>query len=174
MSTVPGGSPTGPDRDRGALEAAYMDLRQRSAAADRAGDWRERCVLEPLTDVADYVKRVGDHGDSAHYRADKASELTAAAVRLLRETFLAYANWPDDAESAGGAVVQATRALDAALEAVNRALWCIGHAVSDVRADKPDAVLASDAAAIAAAARRFDSWVRTIADQAIPDPEEQL
>jgi hypothetical protein len=79
-----------------ALQAAYMDLRARSAAADATGDWREAWLLEALCGVAAYVKRLGDRPKSVHCRADKAGDLLVDAIQVLRLVFLAYTGWPHD------------------------------------------------------------------------------
>jgi hypothetical protein len=107
-----------------ALADAYEDLCRRVQRADRAGDWRERSILEPLADVADYVKRIGDHRDSAHYRADKAGPLVWWAIRVQREAHEAYA--PGD-DATAEAIGRASRALSDAADAVNKALWLISR-----------------------------------------------
>jgi hypothetical protein len=112
-----------------ALEAAYDDLRRRAAAADRVGDWREWSILEPLTSVADYTKRVGDHPGSAHYRAGKAGDLVAAALRVEREAFLAYERSQHAAIDLGVAspeeaeIDRLARLGDVVATVVRRALW---------------------------------------------------
>lgn len=107
-----------------ALSDAEAELVRRAQRAHRAGDWQERSVLEPLAHVADYVKRVGDHPDSAHYRADKAGPLVWWAIRVQRAAHEAYA--PGD-EATAEAIGRATKALSAAADAVNQALWLISR-----------------------------------------------
>ncbi|MGH9209870.1 MAG: hypothetical protein ACRD2C_04220 [Acidimicrobiales bacterium] len=145
-----------------ALEAAYMDLRQRSAAADRAGNWREARILEALCGVADYVKRVGDHPDSAHYRADKAGDLAQSAVWVLRQSFMAYAGWPVDTDQYR-AIAAASDTLETVARAVEVALWRI--------APGGGALWQSDADQITEAARAVSRWAERIAAEAVPDPE---
>jgi hypothetical protein len=79
-----------------ALAVAHEDLLRRCHAAERAGDWQEGVILSALVDVADYLKRIGDNPDSSHYRAEKAWGLLTAAIRLQRDTLLAYGGWPED------------------------------------------------------------------------------
>jgi hypothetical protein len=115
-----------------ALSAAFDDLRRRAQQADEAGDWRERLILEPLASVADYVKRIGEHGVSAHYRADKAGDLVASALRVQREAVLAYARserGEDDA--ADDELHRAARALAQAAVAVEQALWSMARGWAD-------------------------------------------
>lgn len=150
------------------LEAAYMDLRARTAVADAAGDWQERQVLAPLADVADHVKRVGDHRDSSHYRADKAGVLVDAALRVQRETMLAYAGWPDDDHPVTRAIEDATKVLSSVVEAVRRAMWSAGAGDSY---GLDGALYRSDAEAVTAAGREFSRWAQALAANAVADPE---
>jgi hypothetical protein len=82
-----------------ALEAAHRELSERRARLDHL-DWhdqldaagkRERQVLAALEGVADYVKRIGDHPSSSHYRASKASPLVADAIEVLVAVFTVHA-----------------------------------------------------------------------------------
>jgi len=147
-----------------------MDLRARTAAADAAGDWRERQVLSPLTDVADHVKRIGDHPDSVHYRADKAGPLVHGALRVQNEALLAYAGWPDEDNGATRVIEDATQALTEVAEAVRRAMWSAAGSTNDP--DRPAGTLyRSDAAALTAAARDLARWADRLAGQAVRDPE---
>jgi len=148
-----------------ALEQAHADLRARSAAADRAGDWREARLLEALGGVADYVKRIGDHPGSAHYRADKAGDLVIDAVHVLRLAFLAYAGWPQDTPQAA-AIRGAVDALQTTCRAVERALW------SNTRTGGVG-VFAFDLGAIGDAARTFVRWADALAATAVPDADEE-
>jgi hypothetical protein len=107
-----------------ALERAHDELVARLQRAERAEDWPECSILDPLADVADYVKRIGDHPESAHYRADKAGELVWWAVRVQHAAHEAYA--PGD-DATGEAIEHTTKALRAAGEAVNAALWLISR-----------------------------------------------
>ncbi len=77
------------------LADAHRELVERCQMADAVDDWRERTLLAPLVDVADYVKRVGDHPDSAHYRAEKAGRLMQSAIAVQCQALMAYAGWPE-------------------------------------------------------------------------------
>lgn len=135
-----------------ALEHAYDELRRRTQQADTAGDWQERCILEPLASVADHVKRIGDHRDSAHYRADKSGPLVTAALRVQREALAAYVagQWGDDSPAAD-AIEATADALDDAAAAVLKALWLIAHAGPQ---SLPTPGLAEAAGALSAAVDR--------------------
>lgn len=150
------------------LDAAYEELQARSRAADEAGDWAERSVLDGLVDVADYLRRVADHPHS-RYRADKAGPLLAAAVSLQREVFLAYAAWPDeDSTSAGRLIVESTKVLAEACDAVRRVLWRAAEAELH---GETVAVYQSTAREVTGAAAAFGRWASSVAADARPDPE---
>lgn len=110
-----------------ALEAAYDDLRRRVRAADRAGDWQERSILDPLASVADYVKRIGDHGASAHYRADKAGDLVWWALRLEREALVAYARDERGDNATEDALERAAEVRARAAQTATKALWLVAR-----------------------------------------------
>lgn len=103
------------------LEDARQDLAKRYQAADAAGDFAERDVLNPLADVADYVCRIGDHRDSAYYSADKAGALLHAAIRLQRETLTRYAD--DEGIRAAEQIEDGARRLDELAEVVIAMMW---------------------------------------------------
>jgi hypothetical protein len=107
-----------------ALGQAHDELVARVQQAERAGDGRERAILDPLADVADYVKRIGDHPQSAHYRADKSDALVWWAIRVQRAAHEAHA--PGD-DATGEAIEHTTKALRVAAEAVMKALWLISR-----------------------------------------------
>jgi len=147
-----------------------MDLRARTATTDAAGDWQERAILSPLADVADHVKRIGDHLDSSHYRADKAGPLVDGALRVQNAALLAYAGWPDDEHPAARAIEDATHQLTAVNEVVRQVMWSFA-AGANGDSGWPDLLYRSDVAALTAAAREFTRWAAGLAAQAVPDPE---
>jgi hypothetical protein len=118
-----------------ALAAAHDDLVRRCHAAERAGDWPEGVVLSALVDIADYVKRIGDNPDSAHYRAEKAEALLTAAIRLHRDALLAYGGWPED-DPNEDAVHTASRLLDDVAQHVQQTMW---QAMRAARGESPTA-----------------------------------
>lgn len=65
------------------MAAAHGELIARARAAGRTGD--EVVLWESLESAADYLRRIVDHGDSRHYRAEKSYELVASALRVQRE-----------------------------------------------------------------------------------------
>jgi hypothetical protein len=152
-----------------ALRATYDELLVRRRAADDAGAWHEAAVLGDLADIADYVARIGDVADSAHYRADKAGPLLDAAIRLQEDVFLAVAAWPAEDTPLARAVAEATMALDDAATAVRRALWDLMHSAH--YADEP-AVYRSTSRRLAAAAGELSRWATALAAGAVPDPQE--
>ena len=107
------------------LDVARADLDQRLNAADRAGDWREYEILSPLASVADMVCRIGDHPDSAHYRASKAGPLVDAALRVHLACMQAYLG-----ADAGPAVDELAKAHDIVgqvVGAVRTVMWAIAQ-----------------------------------------------
>jgi hypothetical protein len=109
-----------------ALAAAHDDLLRRCHAAERSGDRQEGAILGALVDVADYVKRIGDNPDSAHYRAEKAGALLTAAIRLHRDALLAYGGWPED-DANEDAVLTAAKLLEDVAEHVRQTMWEAMH-----------------------------------------------
>jgi hypothetical protein len=73
----------------------HQELIERARAADRIGAADAR-LWESLASVADYLRRIVDHGDSRHYRADKAGELVASALRVQRDAMADLAGDLDD------------------------------------------------------------------------------
>lgn len=114
-----------------ALAEAHNELLARCHAAERAGDWCEAATLSALVDVADYLKRIGDNPDSAHYRAEKAGALLDAAIRVQRTAMLSYGGWPED-DANEHAVVAASRLLERTADHVGQAMW---HAMCAARGD---------------------------------------
>ena len=106
----------------GPLAAAHNDLLRRCHDAERAGDWQEAVILSALVDVADYVKRIGDNPDSAHYRAEKAGTLLTAAIRLHRDALLAFGGWPED-DASEQAMDSASRLLHDAARNAQQTMW---------------------------------------------------
>jgi hypothetical protein len=141
------------------LEAAFKDLLERSAAADRAGDSQERSVLSPLAGVADHVMRVADHPDSSHYRADKSGELVRSALRVQEEVFWAHAGQPDDNSPAGQVIDDACRALNGVLDAVRVVLW---RATVAGRAGRPVELSSTSASELRAAAQVLVRWAGSL------------
>jgi hypothetical protein len=115
------------------LAAAHDDLLRRCHAAERAGDWQEGTILSALVDVADYLKRIGDHPESSHYRAEKAGALLSAVIRLHRDVLLAYGGWPED-DTNERAVLTGSRLLEDVTEHVRQAMW---QAMRAARGDTP-------------------------------------
>lgn len=104
------------------LAAAHDDLLRRCHGAERAGDWQEAVILSALVAVADHVKRIGDNPDSAHYRAQKAGTLLTAAIRLHRDTLLAYGGWPE-CDASEQAMDSASRLLHDAARQAQQTMW---------------------------------------------------
>lgn len=153
-----------------ALDAAHTDLAARIAAADRAGDWQERSVLEPLATVADHLRRVADHPDSAHYRADKTGALVAGAIKAQEEAFWAYAGWPDDDTEPAHLIAAATKVLQQVTWAARVVLWQAAQAALD---GTDPAVFTEQAAELQAAARAVAAWADMVAARAVPDPDRK-
>lgn len=147
------------------LAAAYEDLLVRCQICDDAEDWHERSILEHLADVADYVKRVGDHPDSSHYRAEKSGPLIDAAIRVQRQAMLAYAAWPDYDHETHEAIHGATQVLLEAAVAVRMFQWV---AAATYRGP----LYRSTAREILDAAANFSHWAKTVTANAAPDPAE--
>lgn len=141
-----------------ALFVAYAELCRRAQQADEAGDVCERLILEPLASVADYVKRIGDHGGSAHYRADKAGDLVYSAVRVQREAVLVYA-WSERGEDEAGdaELAWAAKALAEVAAAVERALWATARGRA-TGLPVNDLVRAAQALTAAVEAEEADRW----------------
>lgn len=151
-----------------ALDVARQDLARRAQALDDSGNWQERMLLLHLADVADMVCRIGDHGHSPHYRADKSGALVSSAIRVELECLRDYGGIDDEDE--------ADRHLDAGAEvlaevatAVRMAMWIVAR-----RANRSGAELyASDARRIRQAQHVFDRWAESVCAGAVPDPPEE-
>jgi hypothetical protein len=150
------------------LDAARRELAARSCATGEAGDWAEQSVLAPLADVADHVCRIGDHDESAHYRADKAGSLLAAAVRVQCETLLGYAGWPEGSPEER-AIVDAFDQLEEVRQAIGIVTWTAArHARDDT-----SVLYSSDAQRLFDAAHQFGRWVDEVATTAQPDRRDE-
>jgi hypothetical protein len=104
--------------------------------------------------MSDHVKRIGDSPESAHYRAEKAGVLLTAAIRLHRNTMLAYGGWPED-EPNEHAVLTAARLLDDIVDVVQQELWQAMRAARATSSPQPsDLVQAGDTLARWAARER--------------------
>lgn len=142
-----------------ALELARRDVARRALAAEDAGEWRERAVLGRLAVVVDMACRIGDHADSAHYRAEKAGTLVEAALRVELECLNAYLG--DGCDETAEDVAQACRAVEVVAEAVRTAMW--GWAAADSAA-----VLDDDSVRdLRRAAGAFSRWANRVADRAV-------
>lgn len=148
--------------DRTALEVARSDVARRAAAAEEDGDWSERAVLVHLATVADMACRIGDHPDSAHYRAEKAGPLLDAAIDLQSECLNAYVGEGD--EKVGGDLEQANDALRRVATAVRNAMWALAGTRHGAALDD------SDARQLRAAASGFTAWAEGVAARARPEP----
>lgn len=141
-----------------AMSAAYEDLRRRAQRADEADDWPDALILELLGSVADYVKRIGDHRDSAHYRADKSGDLVMSALRVQREAVFAYARSErGDDDAADRELERAAKALAEVAGAVEGALWAVAQGwASGLPVD--GLVRAAKALTAAVEAQELDRW----------------
>jgi hypothetical protein len=135
------------------LAAAHDDLLRRCHAAERAGDWQEGTILSALVDVADYLKRIGDNSESSHYRAEKAGALLIAAIRLHRDTLLAYGGWPED-DTNEQALLTTSRLIEDVAEHARHAMW---QAMRAARGDR-HAMTASEADGFVHAGRQLARW----------------
>jgi hypothetical protein len=149
------------------LDEARQDLAARVTAVGATGDWDEQSILAPLADVADHVCRVGDHRESAHYRADKAGALLSAAIRLQRETLLGFAGWPDEGWHLR-TIVEAFDVLEQVRQAVGTVAWMAARQARD----HCSTLYESDARRLFEAARQFSGWVEDVADTPEPDWSE--
>ena len=144
------------------LELARQDVARRALAAEDADEWGERAVLGRLAVVADMACRIGDHADSAHYRAEKAGTLVEAALGVELECLNAYLG--EGCDEAAGELEQASRAVESVAEAVRSAMWSWAAADS---AAVHDADVARDLRRAAAA---FSRWADRAADRAVATP----
>lgn len=153
------------------LTDAHSELVERCRLADAMDDWRERTLLTPLVDVADYVKRIGDHPDSAHYRAEKAGALLRAAIHLHCQALMAYAGWPEGGADDGPACA----IIDMAHELLEDLAVAVGDVVwSTARVAKDDEAGASpyrcDVDQLRDAAKAALAWADGLAASARQDP----
>lgn len=148
--------------DATALEVARSDVARRALAAEEDGDWTERAVLAHLATVADMVCRIGDHPDSAHYRAEKAGPLLDAAIDLQWQCLNAYVGEGD--EKVGGDLEHANDALHRVATAVRTAMWALARTRHGAALDE------DDARQLRAAASGFTAWADGVAAQARPEP----
>lgn len=155
-----------------ALELARQDVARRALAAEAEQQWQERAVLGRLAVVADMVCRIGDHADSAHYRAEKAGILVEAALAVELECLTAYLG--DGCDETAEDLAQASRAVEIVAEAARAAMWSWAGADSA-------AVLDEDAVRdLRRAAGAFSRWANRVADRAVatsalalPEPAER-
>jgi hypothetical protein len=151
------------------LDLARRDLAERCSAFAEADDWDEHSILSPLAGVADHVCRIGDHRESAHYRASKAGPLLASAICVQRETLLGFAGGPLH-EWHKGVIVAAFDVLEEVRQAVTAAAW----AVARPTAGFGGLLYESDVRELRDAARRFTCWTEELAPTALPDPSEEV
>jgi len=137
------------------LADAHRELVERCRMADAVDDWRERTLLGPLVDVADYVKRIGDHADSAHYRAEKAGCLMRSAIAVQCQALMAYAGWPDDGP-AYATLDKAHELLETLASAVEAVAWSTARAAKE-DVDRPGPY-AADFDQLRSAARAVLAW----------------
>lgn len=158
------GPQPGTGTPRSVLPSARDELLERCRLADAAGDWQEREILSLLADVADYLKRIGNHRDSTHYRAEKAGALLHAAIRVERETLLAYAGWPEESDDER-AIMEASELLEDIIGQVRAAMWRSGrHARGD------DSLMCRhEAAELSTVVRRLSRWADEQVLKAGPD-----
>jgi hypothetical protein len=146
------------------LDEAWRDLAARCNAVGEAGDWDEQSILGPLADVADQVCRIGDHRESAHYRADKAGALLLAAIRVQRETLLGFAGWPEEGWHER-TIVGAFEVLEQVRQAVGTVAWTAARQARDHCSVLYD----SDARRLFDAVGTFTGWVEEVASTPEPD-----
>lgn len=153
------------------LSDAHSELVERCRLADAIDDWRERTLLAPLIDVADYVKRIGDHPDSAHYRAEKAGALLQAAIRLHCQALMAYAGWPEGGADDGPAcatIDMAHELLENLAVAVEAVGWSTARAANeDQSSARP---YRSDVDQLRQAAKAALAWTDALPASARQDP----
>lgn len=106
-----------------ALDAARIDLASRLQLAYDHDDYVEAALLSPLAGVADMVCRIGDHRQSAHYRADKSGDLVLDALRTRDEAMIGHAHTSE----AGDAIHEATELVLKLERAMESALWTIAR-----------------------------------------------
>ncbi len=140
------------------LDLARADLARRASLADKAGDAKECALLEHLASIADMVCRIGDHPDSAHYRADKSGPLLRSAAHLQLECLRSYLGGADD--DAQAELDEATDVLEKVQAAVRRAMWVIAGAHRGANLED------DDLRALTSAAKAFTTWASAVVDRA--------
>jgi hypothetical protein len=137
------------------LGKAQDELRQRAWLADeRQPD--EAALWWALVGVADYLRRIADHGVTSHYRAEKAGDLVNDALRVKSEALTLYAHggddWSDLLVDLHHGVAQLVAAIDvgawaaargeapqaADVRAMHGALTFLGQLVNRLGARAPD------------------------------------
>lgn len=140
------------------LDLARSDLARRASLADEAGDANEWALLEHLASIADMVCRIGDHPESAHYRAEKSGPLLRSAAYLQLECLRAYLGDADD--DAAAELEQATDALEKVHDAVTRAMWASAGARRGATFED------DDARAVKSAVKAFTDWAGMVVERA--------
>lgn len=140
------------------LDLARGDLARRANLADEAGHAQEWAVLAHLASIADMVCRIGDHPDSAHYRAEKSGPLLRSAAYLQLECLRAYLGDADD--DADAELERATDALEKVHAAVGRAMWATAGARRGATLDE------ADLRAVRDAAKAFTDWSCAVVERA--------
>jgi len=133
---------------------------------DAVDDWREHTLLAPLVDVADYVKRIGDHADSAHYRAEEAGCLMRSAIAVQCQALIAYAGWPDHGPACA-TINEAHELLETVASAVEAVAWSAAQATKE-DVDRPGPY-AADVDQLRSAARAMLAWAEGQVDSARDD-----
>lgn len=153
------------------LEAARTELGQRLVRADARDDWATRRWLAPLADVADMVCRIGDHDDSKHYQADKATNLVQSALRVRRACLERYADLddPNERPKIEKALHDLTEIADRVETAISGAMWSLARLAQE---GTDGAIYQSDAANLADVARDLGRLAERLATTARPDPED--
>lgn len=141
------------------LDAAREEMWQRVFATEKVEDWPLRDVLAPLAEVADYVCRIGDHTDSAHYQVSKAGPLVHSAMRVRANAFERF-----DSRRVGECADKMAEVLIALEASMAACLW--------TRARTGDEVYRSDADALRTALADLTSWVEGVTGHVTPDPED--
>jgi hypothetical protein len=148
------------------LDLARQDLARRARLADEDGDAQECALLQHLASITDMVCRIGDHPESAHYRADKSGPLLRSAADLQLECLRAYLGGDDDAE-AEVELKEATEALEKVHTAVRRVMWAIAGARRGATFED------DDLGAVTTAARAFTAWAGSVVERARHGPTDR-
>lgn len=143
------------------LDVARADLARRAQEANARDEYQERAVLAHLADVADMVCRIGDHPDSAHYRASKAGPLLDAAINVQRECFKAYA---------GDADTVATEQMERAHDVLGQVADAVRSVMWSFAARGGEGLDRDGAGELRRAASCWSSWAREVGALAGVEP----